>query len=80
MDRMEMTGTLHRLVAELYDGGPVPAAEGGRLFHEICEARRREDDLFWTERRLVDLARELGYWPWTVAQIGTAAHPALRDF
>lgn len=79
MDRVEMIGTLHRLMNELYDGGPVPAAEGGRLFHDICEECRREDDLFWTERRLVDLARELGYWPWTVAQIGSAVHSDLLE-
>jgi hypothetical protein len=72
MDRTEMTLMLQRLVTAMYAGGPVPPAEGGPLFRAVCDERRREGDLFWTESRLHDLARKLGYWPWTVGQIGAA--------
>jgi hypothetical protein len=72
MDRTQMTLMLQRVVAALYDGAPVPPAEGGHLFRTICDERRRQGDLFWTERRLHDLARKLGYWPWTVGQIAAA--------
>lgn len=72
MDRAQMTGMMEKLVVKLYGSAPVPASEGGWLFHAICEQRRREGDLFWTERRINDLARELGYWPWSVNQIGAA--------
>jgi hypothetical protein len=73
MDRAEMSQLLRRISTALYQGAPVPPMEGGRLFHDISEERRRRNDLFWTERRLTDLARELGLWPWTVAQILSAA-------
>lgn len=72
MNRTEMAGRLRSLVSTLYNGSPVPAVEGGLFFREVCEERRRAGDLFWTERRLHDLARELGYWPWTIGQISAA--------
>src|SRR5947208_3359666 len=72
MDREQMGEVLRRLVAALYGGTAVPPAEGGRFFRDICDERRRVGDLFWTEHRLHDLARELGFWPWSVAQIGAA--------
>ena len=76
MDRTQMTRVLQHLVSSLYGGAPVPPAEGGRLFHTICDERRSAGDLFWTESRLHDLARELGFWPWNVGQIGAAMkHP-----
>ena len=79
MDRAEMTQLLERLVGALYDGGPVPAAEGGHLFHAICEECRSAGDLVWTESRIHTLARELGYWPWTVSQIETAVRKCHLD-
>jgi hypothetical protein len=72
MDRTQMAGMLEHLIATLYDGAPVPPAEGGRFFHTVCDERRRKGDMFWTERRIHTLARELGYWPWTVNQIQAA--------
>lgn len=72
MNRIEMARRLRSLVVTLYNGSPVPAIEGGLFFREVCEERRRAGDLFWTERRLHDLARELGYWPWSIAQISAA--------
>jgi hypothetical protein len=76
MDRARMTVVLERVVGALYDGAPVPALEGGSLFHAICEECRRSGDLFWTESRIHNLARELGYWPWSVGQIEAAARKA----
>lgn len=73
-----MTRVLERLVAALYDGAPVPPNEGGWFFRAICDERRRQEDLFWTERRLHDLARELGYWPWSVSQIEAALRIAAE--
>lgn len=72
MDRTQMAAMLERLMTALYDGGPVPPAEGGRFFHAVCDERRRAGDLFWTEGRLHDLARKLGYWPWSFTQIQAA--------
>jgi hypothetical protein len=74
-----MAGVLQRLVAALYGGAPVPPEEGGRFFHDVCDERRRQGDLFWTERRLHDLARELGYWPWSVSQIEAALREKFLD-
>lgn len=78
MERSQMAGILTRLVGALYRGGPVPAMEGGRLFHTICEERRRAGDLFWTEQRVREVAQELGYWPWSVNEIGAAASSEQR--
>ena len=69
MDQAEMTVLLERLVRSLYTAGVVPPAEGGLLFRTVCEERRRHGDLFWTERRIHDLARRLGLWPWSLVQI-----------
>lgn len=79
MNRIEMAGRLRSLVAALYRGAPVPAVEGGLFFREVCEERRRAGDMFWTERRVYDLARELGYWPWSIAQIAAAFGQASLD-
>jgi hypothetical protein len=67
-----MAAMLGRLVTSFYGDLPVPAADGGWFFRAVCELRRRSDDLFWTERRVTDLARELGYWPWSVVQVQSA--------
>jgi hypothetical protein len=72
LDRDGMTVVLTRVVTTLYGSDPVPAVDGGWLFRAICEERRRNDDFFWTERRVHELARELGYWPWSVMQVHTA--------
>ena len=72
-----MAETLQRVVATLYDGRPVPPEEGGQLFRAICEECRRREDLFWTERRLESLARELGIWPWSLDQIGAAMRSSV---
>lgn len=74
LDRERMVEVLGRVVTTLYGNNPVPAVDGGWLFRAICEERRRNDDFFWTERRVHDLARELGYWPWSVMQV----HSAIR--
>ena len=71
-----MTAVLQRLARTLYDGEPIPAREGGWLFREVCEERREAGDLYWTERRLHELARRLGLWPWTVEQVGRACSAA----
>jgi hypothetical protein len=70
MERALMTQVLHQLVSALYGGAPVPAEEGGRFFRIVCDECRSRGDLFWTERRLHELARDLGYWPWSIQQIG----------
>ena len=67
-----MAAVLGHLVTTLYGDQPVPAADGGWFFRAVCEERRRNDDLFWTERRVHELAKELGYWPWSVIQVQTA--------
>jgi hypothetical protein len=72
LHRDAMAAMLGRLVTSFYGVEPVPAADGGWFFRAICELRRREDDLFWTERRVTELARELGYWPWSVLEVQTA--------
>lgn len=72
MDRRQMASFFERLASEMYGGSPVPPAEGGFLFRTVCERCRERGDLFWTESRLHDLARELGYWPWSVPQIEAA--------
>ena len=81
LDRDRMAAVLTRVVTTLYGTDPVPAVDGGWLFRAICEERRRNDDFFWTERRVHDLARELGFWPWSVLQVHsavrTAADPVL---
>lgn len=79
MDPTQMTAVLTRLVTVLYNGSPIPPGEGGRLFREICDERRRAGDLFWTERHIHDLARRLGYWPWTVTQIAAAFADNVRE-
>jgi hypothetical protein len=76
MDRSEMAALLEQLVGKLYDGAPIPACEGGRLFRNLCEERREAGDLYWTERHIHELARQLGYWPWSVDQIGRACSDA----
>jgi hypothetical protein len=73
LDRTGMARILNHLVEQLYGGTTVPPTEGGHLFRTICEERRQHGDLFWTERRIHELARELGFWPWSVSQINTAA-------
>ena len=77
MDRTQMSDMLKRLATGIYGGAPVPPAEGGRFFHAVCEECRRREDMYWTERRLHELARELGLWPWTFAQIHTALRTEL---
>jgi hypothetical protein len=72
LDRDTMAAMLARLVTDFYGSEPVPPADGGWFFRAVCELRRRNDDLFWTERRVTDLARELGYWPWSVVQVQSA--------
>lgn len=67
-----MTAVLQKLIAALYEGRPVPPAEGGLFFRTVCEERRRVGDLYWTEGRIQDLARELGLWPWSFRQVETA--------
>ena len=80
MDRSQMASFFDRLVSEVYGGRPVPPAEGGLLFRTVCERCREQGSLFWTESRLHDLARELGYWPWSVSQIEAALRQdALLD-
>ena len=74
LDRDEMAVVVTRVVTTLYGSDPVPAVDGGWLFRAICEERRRNDDFFWTERRVHELARELGFWPWSVMQV----HSAVR--
>src|SRR5687768_523917 len=76
MDSTRMAAVLQRLARALYDGAPIPAREGGHLFREVCEERREAGDLYWTERRLHELARRLGLWPWTVEQVGRACAAA----
>lgn len=72
IDRSQMTTFFQRLLTDLYGTGPVPADQGGLLFRTVCEQCRSRGDLFWTESRLHDLARELGYWPWSISQIEAA--------
>jgi len=72
-----MASYLERLTKVLYEGNPVPPMEGGHLFHTVCEECRRRGDLFWTESRIHDLARELGYWPWSVSQIEAALRRSI---
>jgi hypothetical protein len=69
MDRDGMAAMLEQVVSTLYPERVVPPGEGGFLFHAVCDERRRAGDTFWTERRLHDLARELGFWPWSFTQI-----------
>jgi hypothetical protein len=77
MDRTQMAAALQRVASVLYGEGAVPPTEGGLLFHELCEERRRAGDLYWTERRLHDLARELGLWPWSFSQIEVALRRSM---
>jgi hypothetical protein len=77
MDRTEMADMLRRLATGIYGGAPVPPAEGGRFFHAVCEECRRREDMYWTERRIHELAREIGLWPWSFAQIHTALRTEL---
>ena len=79
MDRTGMVLLLERLVRALYGGSAVPALEGGRLFHAICDECRRRGDVTWTESRIQVLARELGYWPWSVNQIDAALRNARLE-
>ena len=72
MDRVQMSAVLERVVRAFFPEGIVPPADGGKIFREICEERRRHGDMFWTERRLHDLARDLGFWPWSVNQISAS--------
>jgi len=78
MERSQMGALLEHLAATLYGQGAVPPEEGGRLFRAVCDERRRVDDMFWTERRLQELARELGLWPWSVTQIQNAVGAPIR--
>ena len=79
LDRDGMAQMLKHLVQRLYGAASVPPTEGGDLFRMVCDERRRQGDFFWTERRLHDLARELGYWPWSVNQICAAARLAADE-
>jgi hypothetical protein len=47
--------------------GTIPPCEGGRVFRIIA------DEFAQPEYRVADLARDLGYWPWSVMDVVLAA-------
>lgn len=54
---------VHRAVAKVYPGAVVVPAWGASLWRALADVTdAREQDL-------VCIARRLGYWPWSVAQI-----------
>lgn len=75
----ECGAELQRVATALYGAGrPIPPAEGGMLFHEVCDAlQRRGYDV--TEAQLSVQAEKRGIWTCTTRDVINAHRPIARQ-